>query len=466
MVGGSWVLSGCAMPFRREPSAIRPAHRCGPAADSTPTVKAAFVRRKEEYGMWWPGAVYNGEAARKDFQAQMKAAAEARRMNLQIRPKPIYSMEEAEIWLKKAQAEKADGLMLILLDRQQHSWPTARRATEAGIPLVIFSPVGSSFTTNTAPLTGKTGYVIYSAEEFDQGIYGLRMLDTGARLRHTRCVVLKGDSTADRKLGGLGVSLRYVPVNNYVKEFKEVGVTEEARTLADAFVSQARLVDGPSRKDLVDGARAYLAARNILEWEQGDAITMDCLGMGRVHRDVNLPCLAWAHLNDQGVPAACEADLGAVASHILVQYLFERPGFQQDPVADTTHEAVIGAHCSCPTRLEGFEKDREPFDLRHHHALRDVTARTIWGKGQRVTSLDVYPGNGNRKTRMEIATGTVLSNLKVPPNGGCVVSVRVKFDGDQEVRTFPGFHQLWFYGDYGDHLEEFCQLFGMKAQRV
>ena len=72
-------------------------------------------------------------------------------------------------------------------------------------------------------------------------------------------------------------------------------------------------------------------------------------------------CLAWARLNDERIPAACEADIGAMACHVLVQYLFDRPGFQQDPVAETAREAIIGAHCSCATRLGGF--DQPPGDL-------------------------------------------------------------------------------------------------------
>ena len=77
-------------------------------------------------------------------------------------------------------------------------------------------------------------------------------------------------------------------------------------------------------------------------------------------------------MNDDRIPAACEADTGAVASHIIVQYLFDRPGFQQDPVADTLNNAIIGAHCSCPTRLNGFDRPPEPFDLTHHHGNRDA----------------------------------------------------------------------------------------------
>ena len=171
-------------------------------------------------------------------------------------------------------------------------------------------------------------------------------------------------------------------------------------------------------------------------------------------------------MNDDGVPAACEADWGAVASHVMVQYLFDRPGFQQDPVADTATDSIIGAHCSCPTRLNGFDKPSEPFELMHHHGNRDAVPRTLWKPGTRVTSLDVLPSNNEKPTEVLISEGTVLDNISVPPAGGCVVSVRVKFDGDQNVLTFPGFHQLFFYGQFAKKLKDFCQLYKLNAKIV
>ena len=67
---------------------------------------------------------------------------------------------------------------------------------------------------------------------------------------------------------------------------------------------------------------------------------------------------------------------------------------------------------------------------------------------------------------MLISVGTVLENMEVPPSGGCVVSVKVKFDGNQEILSFPGFHQVFFYGDYEEKLRDFCQLYKIEAQVV
>jgi len=154
-------------------------------------------------------------------------------------------------------------------------------------------------------------------------------------------------------------------------------------------------------------------------------------------------------MNDDRIPAICEADTGAIASQIIVQYLFDRPGFQQDPVADTSDDTIIGAHCSCPTRLNGFNMPPEPFDLR----IIMVTVMQYsynLESGQRITCMDFLPGNGEdqKLSQMLISVGSVIENMKVPPSGGCVVSVKAKFDGVHEVLTFPGFHQLFFYGDY------------------
>lgn len=82
--------------------------------------------------------------------------------------------------------------------------------------------------------------------------------------------------------------------------------------------------------------------------------------------------------------------------------------------------------------------------------------------------MDFLPGNTEtqKQSQMLISTGNVIENLSVPPSGGCVVSVKAKFDGGSKVLTFPGFHQLFFYGDYKSELEDFCHLFNIEAKIV
>jgi hypothetical protein len=168
-------------------------------------------------------------------------------------------------------------------------------------------------------------------------------------------------------------------------------------------------------------------------------------------------------MNDHGIPAACEADLGACITHALVQQLFDRPGFQQDPVPETSQGLLIGAHCSCPTRLNGFSEPPEPFYLSYHHGKRDAVPRTMWRRGQRITVVDVLPrGTDKPPPQMIISAGEVVDNVAVPPSGGCVVSVSVRLDGVSDLLEYPGFHQLFIYGDYKKQLREYCALFNIE----
>lgn len=460
----SVLLDGCTSLWQQDVS-TKPMCSYGPASKYVPTIKAAFVRRKEDYGMWWPGAVYDGQAAKRKYTAQLTETAGMLGVKLDLRPNPVYSPVEADAWLNEANTVKADGLIVVLLDRQKHAWPTAQKAVETGIPTVVLSPVGTSFTVNTVKLANRPGCVIYSSEELSQAAYGMKMLKAQAKIKRTRCVVIKGDKRFQSSMPDLGITLQYVPANTFLEEYCNMPETDQISTMAKEYLRRARRRREATYQDVINGVRSYFVALNILKRERADAITMDCLGA--LHdKKVSLPCIAWSRMLDDGIPAACEADLGAVAAHTIVQYLFDRPGFQQDPVADTANQAIIGAHCTCPTRLNGFNRSSEPFDLVHHHANRDATARTLWRKGQRITSIDVLPVDESARTQMLISTGTVLGNVSVPPNGGCVVSVKVKFDGNQDVLTFPGFHQVFFYGDYKQQLIDFCQLFSLEAQVV
>ena len=453
------VLGGC-LPVSRG-MAVRKAQGHGPASRLVPRVKACFVRRKGEYGMRWPGQVYDGEAARRKYTEQIVATASGLGLNLDLRKQPIYSKQEADAWVAEAAAAKPDGLLVVLLDRQQHAWPTANKAIATELPTVVFSPVGSSFTTNTAGPSKKGGCFICSTDDFGQVAYGMKMIHAAARLKATRCLVIKGGKRAERQMPDLGIQLQMVPAKDFLDTYRKTPEDAEVLAMANDYWRRARRRGSASRQDVVNGVKSYIVARTLLEREQADAITMDCLGaLGR--SKASLPCIAWSKMNDDGVPAACEADLGAVASHAIVQYLFDRPGFQQDPVAETARGAIIGAHCCCATRLRGFDQSPEPFDIVHHHGERDATARPLWRVGQRVTSVDVLPGRKGAAAKMLISAGEVIDNVDVPPAGGCVVSVMVKFDGVTDVLAYPGFHQVFFYGDFKRQAVAFCRLAGIE----
>jgi hypothetical protein len=438
----------------------------GPASKYVPTVCATFVRRRGEYGILWPGAIYDGEAALRQYRQQLEEAGRQLGVTVILRPLPIYSEQEASEWVAQSQKQKPDGLLVLLLDRQQHSWPSAYKAANSGIPTVVFAPVGTAFTTNTEPLAKKNGVFIASTDDFSQAVWGLKMLKAGAKLRETRLVVLKGTGRKEIELRYLGTKLRYVPAKQFLDEYNRTAVTDEIRHLTTHYLQHATRVAGPSEQDVINGVKSYVVARKFLEREEGDGITMDCLGaLGPTQ--VSLPCIAWSRMLDDGVPAACEADIGAAVTHALVQYLFDRPGFQQDPVPETARECLVGAHCTCPTRLNGFGKPPVPYLLSYHHGKRDAVPVPTWPADQRMTVVILNPSDHDGlPPELIFSTGSVVENIAVPPSGGCVVSVMVKLDNVSNLLDYPGFHQLFLLGDHKKELRQYCQLFALRPSVV
>jgi hypothetical protein len=297
------------------------------------------------------------------------------------------------------------------------------------------------------------------------------MVWAAAKLREMRFVILRGKERRDTALEHFGTKIRYVPASDFLQEYERTPHSEATEAIAREYVQQARGMAKhaePSKQDVLNGVKSYEVARKILQREEGDGISMDCLGaLG--HTKVSLPCIAWSRMLDHGIPAACEADLEACATHALSQFLLGRPGFQQDPVPETSRGCLIGAHCTCPTRLHGFHKPQEVFELSHHHGMRDAVPKPLWRVGQRATvahlqftrklpEADELP----KRPQMILSSGTVVENIAVPPSGGCVVSVMLELDGVSDVLAYPGFHQLFLYGDFKNELLAYCRLFGIE----
>ena len=160
-----------------------------------------------------------------------------------------------------------------------------------------------------------------------------------------------------------------------------------------------------------------------------------------------------------GSVGACERDWNAAISMRLISLLFERPGFMQDPAPNTVKNTLMGAHCSSPTKLDGFSAEPEPFILRNHHESETgVAPQVLWRVGQEVTVME-FDGPGE----IIVGTGRVLRNFDTPPEGGCRTSVELAMDNVSDVMDTRGFHQLFIYGKLDHDLRAYGKLAGIDV---
>jgi hypothetical protein len=153
-----------------------------------------------------------------------------------------------------------------------------------------------------------------------------------------------------------------------------------------------------------------------------------------------------------------------------------RPGFIQNICVNTVDNRLMGAHCTCPTRLAGPARPAAPFLLRSHaESNTGVAVQVLWPEGQDVTVMKFsHPQWGARPVKREgaassivLGSGRVVSNIDTPPSGGCRTSLQVELDGVADVRDLTALHhQLFILGNHVQKFRAYCELAGIEVRSI
>ncbi len=433
-----------------------------------PRVRAVFIRPNlDKYWMGWPGAAYDIKARQKQYTKILNDAAKKLGINLQITAEPLHTDNLVSAFLKEVKENPPDGLIVVNMCLH-HSGYSAWNQTNniaknrGDIPTIVFSPMGTSFTGHLQATRNIPGVLVAATQDLDWLAFGMKMFHTIHEMKNTRLCIIAGNKTYDRKLDVIGTTLHYIPRSRFPDEFKKAETTDEVRKIANYYTKEAKKIVEPNKQDILNSAKCYVVARRIMAAENCQGISMDCLGLIGSRLIPCPPCMAWLQLNDEGSVGCCEADWNAAISLRLTALLFDRPGFMQDPAPNTVNNTLMGAHCSCPTKLDGFDKPPEPFILRNHSESElGVAPQVLWRIGQKVTVME-FNGPG----QIILGTGSVLRNIDTPPAGGCRTSVEIEMDDMADTRDTKGFHQLFIYGDLELPFKAYCHLAGIKVVHI
>ncbi len=429
-----------------------------------PRVRVVFVRPDvKSYWMGWPGAAYDIMARQRQYTKILTSAAEKFGVQLGINPDPLDDESAVNTCLEQLKKQPPDGLVVVSMSLNQ-SWPHINNIAKnrGKIPTIVFSPMGTSFTAHLQGTRNIPGVYVAATQDLDWLDFGIKMLRTIWDMKNTRLCIVQGNKTQDRKLNVIGTTLHYIPRARYPKEFRKVEKSDEVRAIADYYTKNARKIVEPTKQDIINAAKNYVLAKRIMAAENCQGISVDCLPLVQDRLIPAPPCIAWLRLNDEGSVGACEAEWNSAISLRLTSLLFDRPGFMQDPAPNTTRNTLMGAHCSCPTKLDGFDKPPAPFILRSHsESTTGVAPQVLWREGQKVTIMK-FQGPES----IILGTGRMLRNIDTPPAGGCRTSVELELDDVPDCRDTKGFHQLFVYGDLELPFKAYCQLAGIKVEHI
>ena len=443
-----------------------------------PVVHAVFVRPKgDRYWMGWPGTAYDVKARQTDYVNTLTRAAEEFGIELKLISEPLHDTAAVNAYLDRLKKDPPDGVVLTIM--HIHHWRDVYHfiKNRGDIPAVVYSPMGTSFLHNIKPIANNPRTFTASTQDVDWLAFAMRMFHTMSEMANTRICILQGDKMEDVELDVTGTTLHYTPVNRFPEVFNKLETTDEMRAIADYYIKNARNTVEPTEKDVLDAAKTYVVCRRIMAAENCHGIAIDCLPL--VEKRLNPPpCLAFSRLRDEGVVAACQADWPSAISSRLTHLLLDRPSFMQNICVNTVNNTLLGSHCTCPTKLKGFDGPVEPFILRTHaESDLGVAVQVIWPVGDKVTVMKFADRGWERKpparkpgvlaSSIVLGSGRVVANVDSPPSGGCRTTVEVELDDIENVVDLMALHhQLFIHGDCTGQLKAYAQLAGIEVRSI
>ena len=429
-----------------------------------PKVRAFFLRptNQKEYWMSWPGETYDVTGSQALYTKIMGEAAQQQGVQLEVQSEPVADGAQLATLLGQLKQSPPEGVILTLMHMNRWGLVNEFVKKKGDLPAIVFAPMGVAFTGHLQATRNAPKTFVGSTQDVQWLGQAVRMFRSMWAMKKTRICIIAGEKTNDVVIPTVGTTMHYIPRERWPNEFDKTETTDEMRAIAAYYSKEAKKIVEPKPQDVLNAAKNYVIAKKIMAVENCQGISMDCLGLVRVRRIPCPPCIAWSRLLDEGGVGTCEADTTAAFSQLLSAQLTGRPGFMQDPVPNTVNNTFMGAHCTSPTRLAGFDKLAVPFLLRNHsESAMGCVPQVLWPLEQDVTVMKFASGD-----TMILGTGKVIGNIDTPPSGGCRTSVDLQMNQVDDSRDVKGFHQLFILGKQDHHFRAYAQLAGIKVQPI
>ena len=202
---------------------------------------------------------------------------------------------------------------------------------------------------------------------------------------------------------------------------------------------------------LLEVGKIYAAIRGL--YARYDATAINCFPYLVEHRVT--PCLALARLNEEGLIAACEADLRALFSMMLTKELTGYSGW----IANVNHvegSTVTMSHCTIALNMIRNPRVLAHFESGYPYGL---TGELIFDE---VTGISV----SSDFRRMGVFTAKVV-NSGLMSNNMCRTQavLNLGVDASRVVKLAPYNHHVIVPGDITRELEVIASVLGMEYVR-
>lgn len=376
-------------------------------------------------------------------------------------------------------------ILLLILPRMTFNFGSLYDALgDLEVPVVVLStnpgliPIDANL---VASLRGNGARVTFALSR-EQALERVKLLASPGILENSRAVlygkpfdsatVPARNLNEDLVYQRTGVRIEYRPIVELASRYKDVDAQAAAKEM-QRWKREAKAVIGVPDEVILDACRLYVLLRSTVEKEGLSAVSIDCLSFTLSPKPVlPYPCLAFARLRDEGITAACEADVCGMLSSMFLEEISRKPSFMCNLMTmDGTSSGITVSHCVAPLELNGRDAGPMAYKLHDYHGSgRGVVPEVGFPIGGNVItggfskdlrSFVIWPG----RIRSQVTDTDKDSTGSGPMRNVCANTMDVEIkDAGRFLQNIPGLHQIMVLGDYTPAIED--ALFAMNTRLI
>ena len=253
-----------------------------------------------------------------------------------------------------------------------------------------------------------------------------------------------------------GVKVRFRSMEELVELYRGIDETS-ARSEMERWKKEAVEVIRVPDKSILDTCKLYVLLRSLIEKESLSAVSIDCVSftMNR-NAPLPIPCLAFSRLRDEGITAACEADVCSLLSSMFLEQLSLKPSFMANVMSvDLQNSNYVFSHCVAPLKLDGRQAAPMRYRLHDYHNLgKGVVPEVEFPIGKEV----IAGGFSKDLKSFTLWPGRIQSQVKdteSPIGNVCANTIKIKIkDADPFLQNIVGLHHVMVVGNYIKAIED------------
>jgi len=255
-----------------------------------------------------------------------------------------------------------------------------------------------------------------------------------------------------------GVKWKYISSNTFIKRAKTYNKHVDLSEIKNKAKEIIKLDD----ERLETALKIYYLLKELIKENNANVLTINCLFSNILQELQTTPCYALSRLNDEGIPAVCEADVTTLLDMLITVYASEAPGFMANPYIFPDGDHILISHCTSPTLHSFKENKRDEFILySHFESKKGVGVKVLKKEDSTVTITGI---SHDKMDEMMVIVGKIVKNTKLPT---CRTQIVVKVSNAKEIlENYKGRHWIIVYGDHSEIIKKTNEILGIETKII